>query len=73
MVLFGFPSDTENLTPGLGSGFGGREGNGGQSHWVDNPVWCVLLDSLLTSDSGHKPSRNGRDGGKKLSILECYL
>jgi hypothetical protein len=73
MVLFGFPSDTENLTPGLGSGFGGREGNGGQSHWVGNPVWCVLLDSLLTSDSGHKQSRNGRDGGKKSYILECYL
>ena len=79
MVLFDFPSDTENGI-NYSSGFGISTG---QTYWDSNPVWCVLLDCLLNHDiNGGGGGGKKKKGGRKLSerdrvmrqqCRECYM
>jgi hypothetical protein len=79
MVLFDFPSDTENGI-NYSSGFGISTG---QTYWDSNPVWCVLLDCLLNHDiSGGGGGGKKKKGGRKLcerdrvmrqQCRECYM
>ena len=57
MVLFGFPSDTDN---GINNS-SGFEMSTGRTYWCGNPVWNVLLDCLLNHDiNGMKKRKGGR-------------
>lgn len=82
MVLFDFPSDTENGV-NYSSGFGISTG---QTYWDSNPVWCVLLDCLLNHDvnggggggGGGKKKKGGRklnerDRAMRQHCRECYM
>ena len=60
MVLFDFPSDTENGINNS-SGFGNITD---QTYWCGNPVWNVLLDCLLNYQDNN--SMKKRRGGRKI-------
>ena len=61
-VLFGFPSDEDNS-----ENWGAV---GSQFLWADNPVWCALLECLLSENNGieknMKSNNNtvGKRGGR---------
>ena len=58
-VLFGFPEDeNKNLNENWGA-------VGGHFLWEKNPVWSVLIESLVSTENDGSNGNNGNNGNKE--------